>query len=525
MLANSQTDPNIGRKLRSDRYELVKQLGQGAMGRVYGAKDLTLGGVLVAVKFLSQTLLNRRMRDRFEREAKTCALLGQRSNHIIRVTDYGVDENEVPFYVMEYLDGANLSDLIRHKPLSVPRFLSLSRQICLGLHCAHEGIPINGDIYPIIHRDIKPSNIFIIPDNALGMLNGGNSPGEFVKILDFGIAKTLQADSQQTNCFMGTLAYSSPEQMEGCELDQRSDIYSLGVMMFQMLTGRMPLYADTHTFGGWYKAHREHLPRSFESVNPGAQIPKLLENLVMACLAKSPGDRPQSVAEIIKAMEPLEERFRSGQGIADRIKQQLKVKRVRAVPKPGNLSPEEICRLASWPNNKPRAEIVFPHLLQTSDKPLATLWVMLPQQDIKTQMTAIAHNKFMFSPSPHPVLLWVTIFYTHSQGPRWLPCYLDLKSPMGQKLIRVLSESKHYQVLFFALERPEHCAEVLTLSITEPAVLARPELIDEQSKLLNEFAFMGYSAPASEPKYSKGLLKAELERIKPTILQKLEAIW
>ncbi|MEB3358701.1 MAG: serine/threonine-protein kinase [Synechococcales bacterium] len=523
MPTNPNSDPNIGRKLNA-RYELVKPLGQGAMGRVYGAKDCTLGGVMVAVKFLSQTLLNQRMRDRFEREAKTCAVLGQRSPHIIRVTDYGVDENEVPFYVMEYLDGASLSDIIRHKPLNVRRFLNLSRQICLGLLCAHQGISVNGDIYPIIHRDIKPSNIFIIQDNALGMINGGKSLGEFVKVLDFGIAKTLQSDSQQTNCFMGTLAYSSPEQMEGCELDERSDIYSLGVMMFQMLTGRMPLYADTHTFGGWYKAHRDQMPRSFEKVNPDVQIPKLLAKLVMDCLAKSPDDRPQSVTEIIKTMEVLEERYRRGEEIAKDIGDILK-KPVVARPNPDALSPEAICRLQSWPTNKPIAEIVFPHLLETSNKSLATLWVMLHQEVIKTQLTAIAHNKFMFSPSPHPMLLWVTIFYTHSHGPRWLPCYLDLKSHTGQKFIRILSESKCYQVLFFAQEKPQHCTEVLTLSITEPAVFNSPERLEEQSRLLNQFAAMAHSAPASEPKFSKNLLKAELEKIKPKILQKLETLW
>ena len=214
------TDPNIGRLL-AKRYQLQTLIGAGAMGRVYRAIDVLLGGVPVAVKFLTLSLQNHKLKllERFEREAKTCALLGQKSIHIVRVMDYGVDESGTPFYVMEYLHGSDLGDLIRIQPLPLPRFLSLARQICLGLQCAHQGIPIEGKICPIIHRDIKPSNMVVVQDSSFG---------ELVKVLDFGIAKLLQAETDQTSYYLGTLAYSSPEQMEGKELDNRSDIYSLG---------------------------------------------------------------------------------------------------------------------------------------------------------------------------------------------------------------------------------------------------------------------------------------------------------
>ena len=109
------TDPNIGRLL-DNRYQLVELIGTGAMGRVYRAKDVLLGGVPVAVKFLSLTIQNPKLRlqERFEREAKTCALLGQKSLHIVRVMDYGVDENKTPFYVMEYLQGESLRLDLKH---------------------------------------------------------------------------------------------------------------------------------------------------------------------------------------------------------------------------------------------------------------------------------------------------------------------------------------------------------------------------------------------------------------------------
>ncbi|GAB4242229.1 MAG: serine/threonine-protein kinase [Elainellaceae cyanobacterium] len=500
------TDPNIGRFL-GNRYQLVRLLGQGSMGRVYGADDVTLGGVPVAIKFLSQTLLNGKMRTRFEREAKTCAQLGQRSIHIVRVTDYGVDEDEIPFYVMEYLKGENLSELIYRQPLSIPRFLTFTRQICLGLQCAHEGIQVDGDLYPIVHRDIKPSNILVSHNETLG---------ELVKILDFGIAKVLQTEDQQTSCFMGTLAYSSPEQMEGHELDARSDIYSLGVMMFQMLTGKMPLNADTHSFGGWYKAHHFQPPRSLEQANTSVKIPKMLENIVMNCLAKSPADRPQSTADILAALEPLEQRYGTGRQIAQRIG--VSLSRLPVSPSqqdPSLLAADEACRIATWPSNMPIAEIVFPKPLVCGEGTIPTLWVMFPMREIQKRIRCTRYNQFLFLESPHPMALWLTVLYTNEHEPRWLPCYLDLKSAQGRQMARLLGQAGQYRILFFAQEDPRYCHSVQTSTIAAA-----------QGKLLQDWATIGQiSRSGSNPGVSKEYLKGALEEIKPQILLKLESLY
>lgn len=514
-MPNSHSDPNIGRKL-VNRYQLLELVGKGAMGQVYLAKDTRVGGVSVAVKLLSQALLNKKMRDRFEREATTSALLGQNSMHIVRVMDYGVSD-DIPFYVMEYLQGESLSDIVREQKIPMPRFLKLTHQICAGLQCAHDGIQKDGKTISIVHRDIKPSNILVSEDPTLG---------ELVKILDFGIAKLLQEDAGMTNCFMGTLAYSSPEQMEGKELTNGSDLYSLGVMMFQMLTGQMPLQAETHTFGGWYQAHNYQKPRTFDAVAPGLGLPKELENLVLRCLAKNPQERPQSAKEIIKALAELERRnnhqanpsptsapAKNQQPVSKPAKNQL----VPIEPtRPDIPTADELCLAQSWPKNKPLAQIVFPQVIQSNYQSFATLWAMLSQEEIEQRRFHRLVNKhyknFLCSMSPHPMVLWLTVLYNKEQGPRWLRCYLDLKSGKGQQMARLLAETRTYQLLFFALEEPHTCAQVMTITLNP-----------EQCRKLQNWANTGQTMPATQPALSKKLLKQEFEKLQPQIMLKLES--
>jgi eukaryotic-like serine/threonine-protein kinase len=512
VLASRMTadDSNLGR-LVANRYHLVELVGRGAMGKVYRAEDVLLGGV-IAVKFLAQTLLNSKMRDRFKSEARTCAQLGQKSIHIVRVTDYGVDEkDEVPFYVMEYLQGQSLSEIISQQHgIPLPQFLSLARQICLGLQCAHQGILIEGQLCPIIHRDVKPSNVLVSQDITLG---------ELVKVLDFGIAKLIQEDSGQTNSFMGTLAYSSPEQMEGRDLDARSDIYSLGIMMFEMLTGKMPLQVETHNFGGWYKAHHFQVPRSFEVANPAVKLPRALENLVMSCLEKQTNNRPQSLAEVLKALIPLEERYSANQQVSSRISETL-ARAAQPESPPSTPPTDGLRQLVHWPKNKPVAQIVFPHAVQRGTEKIPTVWVMLPEQEIRSLQINRLYNQvyrnFLCSMSPHPMVLWLTAVYNrfHSQenGPRWLRCYLDLKTPAGQELVRLLGEKCQYQVLLFALEHPDICAHSITVSI-HPS----------QCSLLKQWAVISQSSPSvGQSGTTKSLLQAEFEKLKPRIVDQLK---
>ncbi|HEY9847527.1 MAG TPA: serine/threonine-protein kinase [Candidatus Caenarcaniphilales bacterium] len=505
-MSASFSDPNLG-QLLINRYQLRELIGKGAMGRVYRAEDTLLGGVPVAVKFLAQTLLSERMKVRFAHEARTGAQLGQKSIHIVRVIDYGVNQDEVPFYVMEYLLGASLGDLITTRPLSLQQFLTLIRHVCLGLHCAHGGININGELCPIIHRDIKPSNVLVVPNPSLGQL---------AKILDFGIAKFLsdQIDSNQTHSFMGTPAYCSPEQMAGHELDNRSDIYSLGVTMFELLTGQLPIQPETHSINGWYQAHQSQKPYTFNAVNPTLNLPKPIENLVMSCLAKSPRDRPQTMSEILNALDHLEQPGSLARQVDQPIKARAPEPQSLQKPKLQNtFSVEGACWQASWPADKPLAEIVFSRPIRTQTEATASLWVMLPQAEVQQRLLSIRYNQFLCLMSPHPVVLWITAIYDRSLGPRWLPCYLDLKNTQSQEIVFLLDQSGYYPLLLFASEIPQRCANVMSFTIAP-----------YQRQLLQAWHQQGETIKSTAPPtVTRSLLKSELERIKPQIIQKLES--
>ncbi|NEQ52120.1 MAG: serine/threonine protein kinase [Leptolyngbya sp. SIO3F4] len=469
-------DSNFGRKL-ANRYKLMDSIGQGSMGKVYLAQDTLLGGVLVAVKFLAQTLLNEQMNQRFMYEAMTCAQLGNKSIHVVRVTDYGVTNDEVPFYVMEYLEGKNLGQMLYPKPLTVERFCDFVRQICLGLEVAHKGIVLNNQVVPIIHRDIKPSNILVTQSASVG---------ELVKILDFGIAKLIQDSSREetTSTFLGTLAYASPEQMEGQELDNRSDLYSLGIMMYQMLTGILPFRPKSNTFGGWYNAHRYQIPISLDGLSPYGPLPKALKAAVMSCLAKKPSQRPNSVSQLLDLLIESPSQPSPQPPIKDPFHEQV------------------------WPKDKPIAEIVFHKLIAAKDNHIPTLWAMMQPQEIKQHANNTGYNNFLFTLSPHPMILWVTAFCSKKQTPRWLSSYLDLKRPDIQRFIWQLADAGTYPVLFFSKNFPNQYITSRHLHIAYP-----------QRKLLKEWVLMARSfMPIDTPQTSKNILRKELnENLKPQI--------
>ncbi|WP_017651159.1 serine/threonine protein kinase [Fortiea contorta] len=505
-LVNSQTelDIYIG-KLINNRYLIRDLIGKGGMGRVYLAEDIAKGGMPVAVKILLLSLGSQQMSQRFAREIFIGAQLGRKSKNIVRVFSYGVTEDNIPFYVMEYLQGKNLKLMLKNQRLTVDKFLDISQQICLGLQCAHQGITLKGEIYPIVHRDIKPENIFLTEDAK---------SAEIVKILDFGIAKFLTERSGMTltDSFIGSLPYCSPEHMEGRKLlDVRSDIYSLGVLMFEMLTGKHPFSTTSNSFGSWYQAHRFQSPPAFLEVNSQAIIPEELQTLVMNCLAKEVSDRPQSIQEILNILYQIKWQLNHQASFGEKHNLQSS-EPVQLVPVT-SLSEKE-CLQKNWPKNKPIAPIAFPHLIHTIQGTIPTVWAMLPKQEITKFLDKIHATEFIAKMNVYPMLLWITVLYDPQVSmTRWLSYFLDIKDIKGQKTLRILAEKGYYHLLFFSLEEPHNCNHVMTLSLTA----------SQRQQILNWLALNQESNEFISSKQAKIILKADYETKKAGILRKLVA--
>ena len=254
-----------------DRYEVLEKIGTGGMSDVYKAKDHKLNR-LVAVKVLKQEFSeNENFVSKFRVEAQSTA--GLMHPNIVNVYDVG-DEDGINYIVMELVDGITLKKYIEKKArLSVKEAVSIAIQVAMGLEAAHNN--------NIIHRDIKPQNIMISKDGK-------------VKVTDFGIAKAATSNTITSNV-MGSVHYTSPEQARGGYSDAKSDIYSLGITLFEMLTGRVPFNGDT-TVAIAIKHIQEDLPTPADYND---EIPISVEKIVLKCCQKSPDRRYQSAAELI----------------------------------------------------------------------------------------------------------------------------------------------------------------------------------------------------------------------------------
>jgi len=271
------------------RYEVQRLLGEGGMGRVYLARQTDLGRQVVVKVMHDHIAADPKFRDRFQRET----LLMARFQHPYAVTLYDASLNDPagPCIVMEYVKGTNLEALLaKNKRLTAPRVGRVMSQLCEVLQAAHdEGM---------IHRDLKPANLMILdPD----------TPRERIKVMDFGLAKLVEeayarkVTDTNIDFAVGTPGYICPEQVRGESMDHRGDIYSVGVMMYELLTGRLPFQGASSM--DVLLAHATEAPPSFAELGQAGWVPRAIEELVHDCLAKDPDDRPQSTRDLADRFE------------------------------------------------------------------------------------------------------------------------------------------------------------------------------------------------------------------------------
>ncbi len=283
-MATSTSSPLSGMVL-DQRYRILHELMAGGMGTVYEAEQIRLGK-RVAIKVLRPQSDEQAALRRFEREARLASRI--RHRNVVEMIDFGIEEGTA-YYVMELLEGRDLSAVLREKKtLSWPVARSIVLQVARALRAAHQ--------HGIVHRDVKPANCFVIEAEDEDEL-------ELVKVLDFGIAKidpNLGTDGglTRTSELVGTVAYMSPEQAQSQPVDPRSDVYSLGVLVYQLLTGQLP-FKDDNAFNVLL-AHVREPPRPPRTIVPS--IPEPVEAALMKALNKKPEHRFPSMEDFRKAL-------------------------------------------------------------------------------------------------------------------------------------------------------------------------------------------------------------------------------
>ncbi len=285
----SALDPLLGRVI-SDKFKILGFVARGGMGKVYRAEQTPLGRIC-AVKVLHPNYSGEHdpeFHKRFFLEASMTSKL--RHPNTVTIFDYGSTEDGTYYMAMEYLEGYTLHRAIRlvgHMPEE--RTAHIARQICRSLREAHS--------LGVVHRDLKPANVYL--------LEHGDEP-DFVKVLDFGLVKDVSSGSEEltkAGLFMGSPKYMAPEQINGAPIDSRTDIYALGVIMYEMVTGKVPF--DRPKTIDILMAHANEEIPPIRQMNPATRISPGLEEVIMRSVAKNPNDRYRSMDEVLAALKRL----------------------------------------------------------------------------------------------------------------------------------------------------------------------------------------------------------------------------
>jgi serine/threonine protein kinase len=270
------------------RYEVIGVVGEGGMGRVYEVRHAALERTF-AMKVLRRELAREEdLAERFIREAKATASV--KHPNVVQITDFGRLADGIPYFVMELLVGQTLAEVIKAGgPVPTGRAVRIVRKVAGALGAAHEA--------GVVHRDLKPENVFLVDDGRSRAAAAAD-----VRVVDFGAAKIVGSSRMtRSGVVFGTPHYMSPEQASGQSVDHRSDVYALGVIMYEMFTGRVPFEADTYM--GVLTQHMFVQPERPSHLKDAARDLGALEDITLVCLAKKPEDRFASMAALVEAVD------------------------------------------------------------------------------------------------------------------------------------------------------------------------------------------------------------------------------
>jgi len=296
-------DPLIGRVI-SDRFKVAALIARGGMGKVYRAEQAPLGRTC-ALKILDPHYAgdyDPEFHKRFFLEASIASKLTHPNT--VTIFDYGRTDDDIYYIAMEYLEGRTLHRAIRDAGfLTEERAAHVARQVCRALREAHA--------VGVVHRDLKPANIFLVEHG---------DEADYVKVLDFGLVKNVSEnkgeDLTQTGLFMGSPKYMAPEQIRGDSIDARTDIYGLGIILYEMITGKVPF--DHPNSVNILMAHISEAPPPLHQVNPAIRVSPQLQDIVGRCMAKSPDERFRSMEEVLAALKSI-----GGTQVATSVGQQV----------------------------------------------------------------------------------------------------------------------------------------------------------------------------------------------------------
>jgi hypothetical protein len=318
-----------------NRYRILEVLGEGGMGRVYKVNHLAIDRAFAMKVLRGDLACDQALSMRFLHEAKATASV--KHPNVVQITDYGRQPDGTPYFVMELLAGQTLGQRLREGPLSVAFAIDVLAQVAKGAGAAHEA--------GIVHRDLKPDNVILVA--------GQRSPS--VRVVDFGASKIIGASGfTRAGIVFGTPQYMSPEQASGAAVDARSDIYALGVIMYEMLTGRPPFVADSYM--GVLTQHMFATPVPPSEAGMANADLGIVEGITLKCLEKKPEARFASMSELAGALEALAAGHGPQSSVNHRAKGPTRADRARGPVAAPKGAPAEY---AAFPSERPAARLPF----------------------------------------------------------------------------------------------------------------------------------------------------------------------